>query len=477
MKTKESIFRKNFLNISSILLISFLVLALTFSSLTYQVVNNEKQETVTTNAYKVAELLSAISTEESMGGLPVRMAMMIVSESTGYQIIVCDSTGTVVSCSGGENDPNFVGRQVSEKFLDEILRKGSYAGVTSLDMIYNESQYVVGMPVVSYQSNYVQGYVFVSGTLSSIDGIWRQSASVFFISALTVMIIAFVVSSITTRRLVEPINQMAYAAHKFAKGDFSIRVTESDRLDEIGELAEAFNTMADSLEQSEMRRREFIANVSHELKTPMTTIAGFADGIIDGTIPPENQDEYLRIISSETRRLSRLVRNMLDMSRLQDSKTVEKKPFDLSEVVCQAILSLEKKITDRGLDVDVVLPEEPVKAMGNTDSITQVVYNLIDNAAKFAKKSSVIRIELWKQNSKAFVSVENQGDTISKEELPLIFERFHKTDRSRSMDREGVGLGLYIVKTIMDSHNDDIFVTSEDGITKFTISLDLADNS
>lgn len=473
MKTKESIFRKNFLTIASILLISFMVLALAFSSLSYQLVNNEKQETMTTNADKVSELLSAISTEESMGGLPVRMAMMIVSETTGYQIIVCDSMGTVVS-STGVDEQNYLGRQVSEQFLTEILRSGSYSGVTSLDMIYSDSQYVVGMPVVSYDNNYVQGFVFISGTLSTIDGIWQQSASVFAVSATTVMIIAFVLCLITTRRQVEPINQMAYAAHKFAKGDFSIRVSESERLDEIGELAEAFNTMADSLEKSESRRREFIANVSHELKTPMTTIAGFADGILDGTIPKEKQGEYLRIISSETRRLSRLVRSMLDMSQLQGDEKQELKEFDLSEVVCQAILSLEKKIVDRGLDVDVGLPEEPVKALGNADAINQVVYNLIDNAAKFAEKGSVIKIELWKRNSRVYVSVENKGETISKDELPLIFERFHKTDRSRSMDREGVGLGLYIVKTIMDSHNGDIFVTSDNGITKFTISLELA---
>lgn len=474
MRTKESVFRKNFLTVSSILLISFMVLALAFTSLSYQLVNNEKQETMIGNAEKVAELLSAVSVEENLSGLPVRMAMMIVSETTGYQILVCDSGGTVVSETGGSEDQSYIGKRVSESFLTEIMRNGSYYGATSLDRVYNATQYVVGMPVVAYGSNTLQGFVFISGTFSSIDGIWRQSASVFAISALTVLIAAFIICMITTRRQVEPINQMAYAAHKFAKGDFSIRVTETDRQDEIGELAEAFNTMADSLEQSETRRREFIANVSHELKTPMTTIAGFADGILDGTIPEEKQSEYLRIISSETRRLSRLVRSMLDMSQHQGDANRVLKEFDLSEVVCQAILSLEKKILDHGLDVDVGIPEEPVKALGDADAITQVVYNLIDNAAKFAEKDSVIKIELWKQNSRVYVSVENRGETISKDELPLIFERFHKTDRSRSMDREGVGLGLYIVKTIMDSHNGDIFVTSEDGITKFTISLELA---
>lgn len=476
MKIRESIFRRNFLTMAGILIISFSVLAIAFSSLTYQIVNNEKQESMYSNAENVADLLAALSTEESLGALPVRMAMLIVSESTGYQIMVCDYTGSVVTYSGSGNEQNYLGRQVSDTYLTEILRSGRYFGVTSLDKIYNESQYVMGMPVVSYVDNSLEGFVFISGTVSSIDGIWRQSASVFAISAFAVMVIAFIMCMVMTRHQVEPINQIAEAAHKFAKGDFTVRVANTGRQDEIGELTDAFNTMADSLEKSESRRREFIANVSHELKTPMTTIAGFADGILDGTITPERQKEYLRIISSETRRLSRLVRNMLDMSQLQAKNKPEMKIFDLSEVVCQAILSLEKKITDKGLDVDAILPEEQVKALGDPDSITQVVYNLIDNAAKFAESCSVIKIELWKQNKKAYVSVENRGETISKEELPLIFERFHKTDRSRSMDRDGVGLGLYIVKTIMDSHNGDVYVTSEDGITKFGISLDLAVN-
>ncbi len=459
-----------------ILLISFIVLAIAFSVLTYQIVNNEKQDNMEVNARKVSDLLAAFSAEGSMGSLPVRMATLIVSETTGYQIMACDEYGTIVSCTGVENEQKYLGQVVSEEFLSEIETNGDYSGVTALDGVFSSSRYVVGLPVYSYTDSTLQGYVFVSGNLSTVDGIWRQSASVFAICAFAVMAVAFILCLIMTRRQVEPINEMAEAAYKFAKGDFSARVEETGRQHEIGELADSFNRMADSLEKSENRRREFIANVSHELKTPMTTIAGFADGILDGTIPKSKQNEYLRIISSETRRLSRLVRSMLDMSQLQANDTVNMKAFDLSEVVCQAILSLEKKITDKGLDVDAVRPEEPVKAMGDQDSITQVVYNLIDNAAKFATKGSVIRIELWKQNGKAYVSVENHGETISKEELPLIFERFHKTDRSRSMDREGVGLGLYIVKTIMDSHNGDVYVTSENNITKFVISLELANS-
>jgi signal transduction histidine kinase len=167
---------------------------------------------------------------------------------------------------------------------------------------------------------------------------------------------------------------------------------------------------------------------------------------------------------------------MLDMSQLQsqENKELMKKTFDISEVIRLSLLSLEQKITKRELDVDVNLPEEAVMTLGDQDAITQVVYNLIDNAAKFASPGSTIKLELWKKEEKAYVSVKNTGETISKEELPLIFDRFHKTDRSRSMDKDGVGLGLYIVKTILDSHGEDIFVTSKDGVTDFTFTLELS---
>jgi len=289
------------------------------------------------------------------------------------------------------------------------------------------------------------------------------------------MVIAFIVSFITTKRTTHPIKEITNTARKFARGDFSSRV-DIDNEDEIGDLADSFNLMADSLERSENLRKEFIANISHELKTPMTTISGFADGIMDGTIPPEKASEYLAVISSETHRLSRLVRNMLDASQLsaKEPSELRKNSFDLTEVVVQTLLSLEQKIIGRKLDVDADLPEEPIITLGDRDSITQVVYNLLDNAAKFASEESVIKLAVYKQAGRAYVSVDHHGATIPEKELPLIFDRFHKTDKSRNYDKDGVGLGLYIVKTILDNHREDIFVTSSDGVTKFTFTLTIA---
>jgi signal transduction histidine kinase len=234
--------------------------------------------------------------------------------------------------------------------------------------------------------------------------------------------------------------------------------------------------MADSLQRSEQRRNDFIANVSHELKTPMTTISGFADGLLDGTIPREQQDKYLVIIADETRRLSRLVRSMLDLSRMEGagSDLARRREFDISEVVLSTLLSFEARDSDKRLDVDLQVPENHINVLGDPDAITRVVYNLMDNAIKFAYPGSTLGVSLWKNDGKAYVSVRDTGETIPSADLPYIFDRFHKSDRSRSLDRDGVGLGLYLVKRILDAHGEDIAVTSRDGVTDFVFTLTLA---
>jgi signal transduction histidine kinase len=301
---------------------------------------------------------------------------------------------------------------------------------------------------------------------------WQAFVGLFFMTAVVVLMVAFMASSVTTMRQVQPIREMAQATRRYAEGDFDIRMKDYGRNDEIGELAASFNNMAESLQQTERQRREFIANISHELKTPMTTIAGYTDGILDGTIPPEKEQQYLQIISDESRRLSRLVRRMLDVSQLQAMDPLKNgNRFDVCESMRRVLISMEKKITDRGLDVDADIPDEPIFVRGDKDLITQVIYNLLENATKFARENSTLYLGVTTLDGKARVAVRNEGETIPAEELPLLFERFHKSDKSRSEDKDGVGLGLYIVKTIVEQHKEKINVTSENGVTTFMFSL------
>lgn len=475
MRKIRHLYMQTFLTISVILLVSFIILGAAFTAFSYRFVMEEKRDGMYKTAEEVEKVTSAYSSKWELGSLEIKLVISGMSHTSGYHILICDTDGVVISCSDGKMNCGHMWKALPEGALETILKSGKFDEVTDLGGIYDSPRYVVCLPITVSSGEEPGGYVILSGEVSSMAGIWRQFANIFMFISAAVLAAAFIMSFITSKKQTKPINEMAVAAHRFARGDFSVRIEDTGRRDEIGELTDAFNAMADSMERSEKLRREFIANISHELKTPMTTITGFADGIMDGTIPYEKQNDYLKIISSETRRLSRLVRNMLQMSQLQsaDSSVILKNSFDVAEVVRLALLSLEARISERGLDVEAQLPEEAVMTRGDKDAVTQVVYNLLDNASKFAKEGSAIKIDLWKQENKAFVSVENEGETIPESELSMIFDRFHKTDKSRSMDRDGVGLGLYIVKSILDNHNEDIFVTSKDGITKFVFTLTL----
>lgn len=197
------------------------------------------------------------------------------------------------------------------------------------------------------------------------------------------------------------------------------------------ELAVAFNNMAAAMQNADTARQEFVANVSHELKTPMTTIAGYLDGMLDGTIPQPEQRHYMELVSTEVRRLSRLVRNMLEISRLKDQGIPADKlaDFDLCEAAGQALLSFEQRINRKHLNVDVDMPELGVTVRAMPDAVTQVLYNLIDNAVKFIDDGGTLSIRVERSGNKAVTTVGNTGPTIAPEELPLIFDRFHKTDQ------------------------------------------------
>ena len=265
---------------------------------------------------------------------------------------------------------------------------------------------------------------------------------------------------------------MSAAAKSFGNGDFSMRVPVTSS-DEIGQLALAFNNMADSLSNSESMNRSFVANVSHELKTPMTTIAGFIDGILDGTIPPERQTHYLRIVSDEVKRLSRLVKTMLNLSRI-DNGELKLRPadFDISETVLSTVLTFEKSIEEKHIDIRGLDTLTPQQVRGDEDLLHQVIYNLVENAVKFTNKGGYIAFTVSDSIDRVAVAIENSGSGIQADELPMVFEKFYKTDKSRSQDKNGMGLGLYLVKTIIKLHGGDITVSSAvDQYTQFSFYI------
>lgn len=470
----KTMYGRQFATMVGMVLLSFLMLGASFATLSYQYTIREKKDTLERNAKYIAEFTSdSLNT----GGELVwqtgafQSYLNSVAQVSDTRIMVATPEGVVVyATSSGDALPGLQYASLPQQTVDDIQR-GTCTGMTTLDGMYDEARYLVGLPITS-ATGHLQGLVLVSSSASNISGVWHDLFGILLMTTLAVVLIAAIISSVTSMHQSQPIKEVAAAARQFGLGQLDVRVDVGNRRDEVGELAEAFNAMADSLAKSEQRRSEFIANVSHELKTPMTSIAGFADGILDGTIPPDQERHYLQIISSETRRLSRLVRSMLDLSRLQSDERAAQQQFDLCETLVRALVTLEGKVNAKRLEVDAQLPQdEPVPVWGDQDAITQVCYNLLDNAIKFSQEGGVLGIGVTVKGQKATITVSNQGETIPPEELSLVFDRFHKTDHSRSADRDGVGLGLYIVKTILNSHKENITCTSEDGVTRFVFTL------
>ena len=458
-------------------MLTLLLLGASFFALSYNYARNQRCDEIIAQAKVMSQLsVSYLETgryltmEELRSDPGFQQLASFAAMVSDVYFMICDEEGHVLLST----DETLDGRVLTmpADMTRSIMEEGSSSRRDDLDGLYQSKRFVVGVPAVNSETLAVVGEVFAVATMTSLDTMWRGFVGLFFMTAFVSLMIAFMSASIAAMRQVKPIREMAQATRLYAEGDFDVRMRDYGRNDEVGELAASFNNMAESLQQTERQRREFIANISHELKTPMTTIAGYTDGILDGTIPPENERRYLQIISNESRRLSRMVRRMLDVSQLQAIDPLRGgNHFDICESMRRVLISMEQKINDRHLDVDADIPEEPILVLGDNDMITQVIYNLLENATKFAREGTALYLGITAIDGKARVTVRNLGDTIPADELPLLFERFHKSDKSRSEDKDGVGLGLYIVKTILEQHKEKINVTSEDGVTTFTFSL------
>lgn len=472
----KSVYLRNFVATAVMVALCFLIVAVAFVGVGRAYVLDVYREKMNNCAGEVARTASAMAESDSLSGWVLSMSLSSISSATGNHIFISDEGGKVVSCSDRAIVCRHIGFQLPESVVDGINSTATTNVPTDLGGFYDTPRLVTAQEIISGDSTI--GYAFVSTSVDNIYEAWNTFLCVAAVIAVVVFIIALIVSLIYSKRMARPLDEMAAASRKFARGDFSVRVRQmEDTTDEMGALIDSFNKMADYLENTEARRTEFIANISHELRTPMTTISGFADGILDGTIPKEEEQKYLVAIRDETKRLTRLVRDMLDVSRVRQraSDPKQRTVFDLTELMLQTLLSFEGRATKKNLDVDPQFPDTHLMVHADKDAITRVIYNLLDNAIKFAAPDSCITLRLYKDNGKAYVSVKDCGETIPPDDLPFIFDRFHKSDRSRSLDKDGVGLGLYLVKTILNSHDEDIAVRSEDGVTEFVFTLPLAE--
>lgn len=315
--------------------------------------------------------------------------------------------------------------------------------------------------------------VYLHTPIPQVQKLRGSVFNLFMISGGVAIFLAIILIYLFSLRFTRPLKQINQAAKIIAGGEFRKKLyVKSD--DEIGQLADSFNQMADDLQRLEELRRGFIANVSHELRTPMTSIRGFIEGILDGTIPPDKQHSYLMIVRDETNRLNRLVNDLLDLAKMESGEMqLNKRPFDINELIRICVIKQETIITSKNIEIEANFEVENLCVNADRDSIERVIINLLHNAVKFSNENGKIVFETSKNKDKVLVSISDNGIGIDEEELKRVWDRFYKSDKSRGMDKTGTGLGLAIVKNIITEHNQDIWVESKIGEgTKFTFTLE-----
>ena len=406
---------------------------------------------------------------------------MMMTYSGDMSLIFTDETGNVL-LTLGDDVPNIPSDSSTVYSVDPGIINAVISGEKKTfisdsrdenEGIFRDVIYVYGSVVMN--DGEAVGAVFTCSSDTNTDNLLDSLINSSIMSSLWIMLAALIAVYFISERVTSPIKNMSVAAKSFAAGDFNTRVIVTGN-DEVTELATAFNNMASSLSNLEEMRRTFLANVSHDMRTPMTSISGFVDGILDGTIPPEQQAHYLGIVSAEIKRLSRLVSSLLDITRIEaGERKFTMTRFDICEMARQIIISLEKRIEESHLSVEFNTGSDNIYVRADRDAVYQILYNLCDNGVKFSREGGRYRVSITTLGKKAHISVYNEGVGIAPAELPLVFERFYKTDKSRGLDRSGVGLGLYIAKTIIDAHGEEIDVKSEHGkYCEFHFTLELA---
>lgn len=463
---QRSLFRKYFSVCCSVVLMSIVILGILFMVFAAQYFREDKLGALEKNAEYAAEL-----TQEhvvSIDGVyqivdynsSLTSAWIPMAKSMDADIYLSNLSGEVLLCTH-RSTCSHKAYGIDEEIIEEVKENGVFKEVGKMGEIYKSSYYTVGVPL-KLSDGRIAGVVFASASAQALTDFMGEILKMFLLSALVMMVVTFAVVYVVTGNLVRPLQQMVKATESFAKGDFSARVPINER-DEIGKLSMAFNNMAASLAQQETVRRSFVANVSHELKTPMTSIAGFIDGILDGTIPPEKERHYLMIVSDEVKRLSRLVRSMLNIAKIEAGEMkLNPTVFDVNEAVLSSIFTFEQAIEAKHLEIKG-LDAGKIMVEADEDLIHQVVYNLLENAVKFVNEGGTIEVSYTVDTKRTYINIKNSGEGIPKDEISKVFDRFYKTDRSRSIDKTGVGLGLHIVRSIVNLHQGEVIVRSVEG--------------
>lgn len=478
----KSLFVKHITAVAVIMLVSFLMLSSIISVSIDDFATDARRDDVTL----ISKIAAAVIKDEyesapdlsfaefaNRAEAPLEGVLEAISRDDDEEIsfLVTDTSGKVLaSCirTDGIGELN----ELPASLIDEVLKNSGHQSYGRLNGLLAKSHLVCASIIKDENSNAI-GTVFACSTDARADALVAVMNKSILLANLWVMLAMMIAVYFITERMLAPLREMRQAAKEFANGNFNTRIQVTG-CDEIADFSMTFNSMAESLAKSENLRSTFLANVSHDLRTPMTTIAGYVDGILSGAIPPDKQEYYLQIVSSETHRLSRLVSQLLDISRMEAGmRQFNPTEFDICELARIILISFESKIDAKHLEVEFETDEDRMPVLADKDAIHQIFYNICENAIKFSNEGGLLRISITHgERGKYQVTVYNEGNGIAAEDLPYVFDRFYKSDKSRGLDKIGVGLGLYIVKTMLNACGETIRVESEEGkFCAFTFTI------
>ncbi|CCJ32710.1 sensor histidine kinase [Caloramator australicus] len=465
---KKSLFAKLIITYFVILAISFSLVAIFLSQWFYNYSVNQKAATLIKQGTVLKDIVSDYF-DRKISKKKLKDELLLIDRLVNARIWVVDKYGYIYAYT--EPTIDYEKQLTFTEFQDVIsgkivIKKDSFKGIFKKPML------TVGIPV--YVDDNVLSAIFLHTSLDEIRFALKKVYIVIWMSAFFATVISlFIIFYISEKILIRPLSKINDTAKAISKGEFDKRV-DIDSEDEIGKLANSFNYMADTLKNLENMRRNFIADVSHELRSPMTSINGFISGMLDGTIPMEKWTKYLEIVHDEIKRLIRLINDLLDLASLESGEfSLKIGIFDINELIRQRIIKFEDKINKKKVNVNVYLIEKRMMVKGDRDRIDQVLTNIIDNAIKFVHEGGNIEIRTEIKEDRLLVSIFNDGPPIPKEDIKYIWDRFHKGDKSRTKGG-GTGLGLSIARQIINKHNQTIWVESGEKGTKFTFTLEIS---
>ncbi|WP_304943368.1 HAMP domain-containing sensor histidine kinase [Vallitalea guaymasensis] len=471
----KSFVNKFFFIYAILTLIIFMILTTLITNIIESFFINDQKKNMINVGEAISEgYLAAYYDQTKMAALNFEYQIVVMSNNIGSRIWILSNDGTVqIDSEKGVN--SFEKLVVDNPSIDKakkgeiVTLKGDFYGLSSTPLI------TVIVPIK--MNNDVKGIILMHSPYPAV----KKTANYFFnltiICLLFSLVFSIMLMYLFSRRITKTFQQMNKTARSIANGNFESRIVINTN-DDIGELATNLNFMAAELGKLEEMRRSFIANISHDFRSPLTSIKGFVQAILDGTIPHENQDRYLNIVLDETNRLSNLTNEILLLTNLENNGVqLNYTEFDIHLVIREVLIKFEGKIREKKMHITLLIDEKQIIVSADKDKIERVIYNLIDNAVKFCNKGDRITIETTKFKDKVNISIKDNGPGIKEDEIKYIFNRFHKADRSRGEDKKGTGLGLSIVKEIITAHGETINVNSKINVgTEFVFTLTITKN-